>query len=114
VIEVLTTREETIRRWEQLQRSARVQVRSFDRPPYIDAAVNPIEPELLAAGVVYRAVYHPAGFAIPGHWAAVQELVAAGEQARVTASVPVGCYPWRSTDPPSPAWSSESRRRSTR
>jgi DNA-binding CsgD family transcriptional regulator len=92
VVEVLTTREGTIRRWEQLQRSARVQVRSFDRPPYIDATVNPIEPELLAAGVAYRAVYHPAGFAIPGHWAAVQELVAAGEQARVTASVPVKMF----------------------
>lgn len=33
VIEVVTTREATARRWEQLQRSARKQVRSFDRPP---------------------------------------------------------------------------------
>ena len=33
VVEVVTT-EATLRRWEQLQRSARHEVRSFDRPPY--------------------------------------------------------------------------------
>jgi hypothetical protein len=50
-----------MRRWEQLQRSARKEVRSFDRLRH------------------------------SGHLAAVQALIAAGEQARVTANVPVKC-----------------------
>jgi DNA-binding CsgD family transcriptional regulator len=93
VIEVGTTREATMLRWEQLQRSARVQVRSFDRPPYVSTPVsNPVEQEMLAAGVAYRAVYHPAGFAIPGLPAAVRSMIAAGEQARVSESVPVKMF----------------------
>jgi DNA-binding CsgD family transcriptional regulator len=92
VVEVVTTREGTMRRWEQLQHSARREVRSFDRPPYLNPSANPAEHEMLAAGVSYRAVYHPAGFTVPGRWAAVRSLVAAGEQARVTASVPVKMF----------------------
>jgi DNA-binding CsgD family transcriptional regulator len=94
VIEVVTTREATVRRWEQLQRSARVQVRSFDRPPYVSPspAANLVEEEMLAAGVTYRAIYHPAGFAVPGRPAGVREMIAAGEQARVTESVPVKMF----------------------
>jgi DNA-binding CsgD family transcriptional regulator len=94
VIEVVTTREATVRRWEQLQRSARQQVRSFDRPPYVSrsVSVNPVEEEMLLSGVAYRCVYHPAGFALPGRPAAVRTMVAAGEQARVTESVPVKMF----------------------
>ncbi|HSZ43296.1 MAG TPA: transcriptional regulator [Trebonia sp.] len=93
-IEVVTTREATARRWEQLQRSARVQVRCFDRPPYLapPRPANPVEEELLAAGVAYRAVYHPAGFAEPGRPAALRRMIAAGEQARVTEHVPVKLF----------------------
>jgi DNA-binding CsgD family transcriptional regulator len=94
VIEVVTTREATALRWEQLQRSAREQVRSFDRPPYVSSSLdtNPVEEEMLAAGVAYRCVYHPAGFAIPGRPAAMRTMIAAGEQARVTESVPVKMF----------------------
>ncbi|HEX6453313.1 MAG TPA: hypothetical protein VF060_28100 [Trebonia sp.] len=93
VIEVVTTREATALRWEQLQRSAREQVRSFDRPPYVSSPdANPVEEEMLAAGVAYRCVYHPAGFAIPGRPAAMRAMIAAGEQARVTESVPVKMF----------------------
>lgn len=92
VIEVVTTREATVRRWEQLQRSARQQVRSFDRPPYVSPSTNPVEEEMLLSGVAYRCVYHPAGFALPGRPAAVRTMVAAGEQARVTESVPVKMF----------------------
>jgi DNA-binding CsgD family transcriptional regulator len=93
-IEVVTTREGTARRWEQLQRSAREQVRCFDRPPYLSPPrpANPVEEEMLAAGVAYRAVYHPAGFAEPGRAAALRTMIAAGEQARVTQSVPVKLF----------------------
>lgn len=94
VIEVVTTREATARRWEQLQRSARGQVRCFDRPPYLSAPrpVNPVEEEMLAAGVAFRAVYHPAGFVESGRPAALRAMIAAGEQARVTESVPVKLF----------------------
>lgn len=92
VIEVVTTREATVRRWEQLQRSARQQVRSFDRPPYVSPSTNPVEEEMLLSGVAYRCVYHPAGFALAGRPAAVRTMVAAGEQARVTESVPVKMF----------------------
>ena len=92
VIEVVTTREATALRWEQVQRSARNEVRSFDRPPYVSLDTNSIEEEMLAAGVAYRAVYHPAGLAIPGRPAALRAMIAAGEQARVTESVPVKMF----------------------
>ena len=94
VIEVVSSREETVRRWEQVQRSARQQVRSFDRPPYVSSSVssNPVEEEMLASGVAYRCVYHPAGFALPGRPAAVRTMITLGEQARVTESVPVKMF----------------------
>lgn len=94
VIEVVATREATVRRWEQLQRSARRQVRSFDRPPYVSSSpdANPVEEEMLAAGVTYRCVYHPDGFAMDGRPAAVRSMIAAGELARVTENVPVKMF----------------------
>ena len=93
VVEVVTSREATLRRWEQLQRSARQQVRSFDRAPYVsDPGHNPLELEMLASGVAYRSVYHPAGFALPGRPEAVRALIAAGEQVRVTEDVPVKMF----------------------
>ena len=93
VVEVVTTRDATLQRWEQLQRSARHEVRSFDRPPYAsDIMVNPAETEGLAAGIAFRAVYARAGLELPGRLAAMQRLVAAGEQARVTADLPVKMF----------------------
>ncbi len=93
VVEVVTSRQATLRRWEQLQRSARHQVRSFDRGPYVsDPVHNPLEIEMLASGVAYRSVYHPAGFALPGRAEAVRALIAAGEQVRVTEDVPVKMF----------------------
>lgn len=92
VIEVVTSRDGTVRRWEQLQRSARKQVRSFDRPPYLNPTWNPAEPEMLAAGVTYRSVYDVSGFAVPGRPAAVRAMVEAGELARVARNVPVKMF----------------------
>ncbi|MHB1431082.1 MAG: TrmB family transcriptional regulator [Streptosporangiaceae bacterium] len=94
VIEVVSSGDATVRRWEQVQRSARRQVRCFDRPPYVTPprAANPVEQEMLAAGVTYRAVYHPAGLAMPGRSAAVWSMIRTGEQARVAESVPVKMF----------------------
>jgi DNA-binding CsgD family transcriptional regulator len=92
VIEVVIGFERTVRRWEQLQRSARQQVRSFDRPPYLNPTSNPVEVEMLAAGLAFRSVYDVAGFAVPGRPAAVRSMIAAGEQARVARDVPVKMF----------------------
>jgi DNA-binding CsgD family transcriptional regulator len=93
VVEVVTTRDATLQRWEQVQRSARHEVRSFDRPPYAsDILVNDTERDGLAAGVVFRAVYARAGLELPGRLAAMRRLVQAGEQARVTADLPVKMF----------------------
>ena len=93
VVEVLSGREATLQRWEQLQRSAQHQVRSFDRPPYASTVlVNNAEEDVLCAGVTYRAVYTSDGLELPGRLAAMQRLVMAGEQARVTEDLPVKMF----------------------
>jgi DNA-binding CsgD family transcriptional regulator len=93
VVEVVTTRDATLQRWEQLQRSARREVRSFDRPPYATSVlVNQAEQDGLAAGISFRAVYAREGLDLPGRLAAMQRLVLAGEQARVTADLPVKMF----------------------
>jgi hypothetical protein len=93
VVEVVTTKDATLQRWQQLQRSARREVRSFDRPPYAtNVLINDAELDGLAAGVSFRAVYARAGLELPGRLAAMRELVLAGEQARVTADLPVKMF----------------------
>jgi DNA-binding CsgD family transcriptional regulator len=93
VVEVVTTRDATLQRWEQLQRSARYEVRSFDRPPYAsNVLMNEAERDGLAAGLTFRAVYAREGLDMPGRLAAMQKLVMAGEQARVTADLPVKMF----------------------
>ncbi|HEV2450834.1 MAG TPA: helix-turn-helix domain-containing protein [Streptosporangiaceae bacterium] len=94
VVEVVSTRDATLQRWEQLQRSAQREVRSFDRPPYANevAAPNQVERERLAAGISFRAVYARAGLDLPGRLDAMRAMVAAGEQARVTADLPVKMF----------------------
>ena len=93
VVEVVTTRDATLQRWQQLQRSARREVRSFDRPPYAsEVLVNEAERDGLAAGVSFRAVYARDGLDLPGRLDAMRTLVQAGEQARVTAELPVKMF----------------------
>jgi sugar-specific transcriptional regulator TrmB/DNA-binding CsgD family transcriptional regulator len=93
VVEVVTTAEATLQRWIQLQRGARHQVRSFDRPPYVNGGVsNDAETELLGRGIIYRTVYDRSGLELDGRLPAIQEFVALGEQARVMAGVPVKMF----------------------
>src|SRR5215472_3750654 len=93
VVEVVTTRDATLQRWQQLQRSARREVRSFDRPPYAtNVLINDAERDGLAAGISFRAVYAREGLELPGRLEATQRLMAAGEQARVTADLPVKMF----------------------
>ncbi len=93
IVEVITTPEATLQRWEQLQRSAREQVRAFDRPPYVSTSTtNVVESELLARGVAYRCVYDSTGVAMAGRLAGIRGLAAQGEQARVATGVPVKMF----------------------
>ena len=93
IVEVVTTRDATLQRWEQLQRSARREVRSFDRPPYAtNVLINEAERDGLADGISFRAVYAREGLELPGRLEAMQRLVAAGEQVRVTADLPVKMF----------------------
>jgi sugar-specific transcriptional regulator TrmB len=93
IVESVTTREGTIQRLAQLQRGARHQVSAFDRPPYIGGmGTNAIETELLPTGVRYRCVYDRSGLELPGRTAAIRDLVAGGEEARVASGIPVKMF----------------------
>jgi sugar-specific transcriptional regulator TrmB/DNA-binding CsgD family transcriptional regulator len=93
IVEVVTTREATVQRLAQLQRSARHEVSAFDRPPYVvGGGGNTIEEELLPAGVRYRCVYDRSGIDLPGRLSAIRRLVERGEQARVAVGVPVKMF----------------------
>jgi DNA-binding CsgD family transcriptional regulator len=87
-VEVVTGREEISRWFLQMQQSAVRDVCAFDRPPYVHAAGNPVEPSVLARGVRWRAVYHPEALDQPGALTEIRKLIALGEQARVLADVP--------------------------
>ncbi|WP_156754083.1 helix-turn-helix transcriptional regulator [Actinokineospora pegani] len=79
-------------RIQQMELSARTEVRRLDSPPYFTAGhVNNAELEQLGRGeVAYRVVYARASIEDPGRYAQnIQPCVAAGEQARVLPEVPV-------------------------
>lgn len=73
----------------RVQHQAREQFLAFDRPPYVSAARNPLEPAVLDRGVSWRAVYAAASFEIAGAWDEARELAERGEQARVVPHLPV-------------------------
>lgn len=82
LVEVVTGRDLIMQRNDQLQRSARRELRIFDRPPYHGEHKNDAELDLLSRGVPVRAVYETAA---ADHAA---PFIAAGEQARVLPSLP--------------------------
>uniref|UniRef100_UPI000E3E4FA8 helix-turn-helix transcriptional regulator n=1 Tax=Allorhizocola rhizosphaerae TaxID=1872709 RepID=UPI000E3E4FA8 len=67
----------------RLQQEAREEVTTLDRPPYALTTSNPVESQLLARGVSYRAVYAPEALEWPGVLGDIRGLVRQGEQARV-------------------------------
>ncbi|CRK59896.1 transcriptional regulator [Alloactinosynnema sp. L-07] len=79
-------------RIQQMELSARTEIRRLDSPPYFtEGHVNKAELEQLARGeVTYKVVYSRAAVEDPGRYAHnIQPCVAAGEQARVLPEVPV-------------------------
>ncbi|MDG4791511.1 helix-turn-helix domain-containing protein [Micromonospora sp. WMMD1102] len=73
----------------RMQRDAREEMLTLDRPPYALAASNPIEPVTLSRGVRYRAVYAPQALEVPGALNEIDQLIARGEQARVLPGLPI-------------------------
>jgi DNA-binding CsgD family transcriptional regulator/DNA-binding MarR family transcriptional regulator len=80
-------------RFDQLQRAARTEVLCFSRGPYFDARfVNETELAVLGQGIRCRAVYDRATLEIPGALPDIQQMVAAGEEARVAPRLPMKLY----------------------
>ncbi|GAA5141917.1 helix-turn-helix domain-containing protein [Nocardioides marinquilinus] len=61
---------------------------TFDRPPYVLAEENPVEPLVLARGVDWRVVYAAEGLERPGAWGELRHAVSVGERARIAPSLP--------------------------
>jgi predicted DNA-binding transcriptional regulator len=61
---------------------------AFDRPPYVLAGENPVEPLVLERGVLWRAVYAAEVLDRPGAWAEMRYAAAAGERARIARTLP--------------------------
>ncbi|MFI6427875.1 LuxR C-terminal-related transcriptional regulator [Promicromonospora sp. NPDC050880] len=72
----------------RLQHEVTGEFMAFDRPPYLLADENPVEPLALARGVSWRAVYAAEVLDLPGAWAQLRFAAAAGEQARIARTLP--------------------------
>ncbi|MEV0232892.1 LuxR C-terminal-related transcriptional regulator [Nonomuraea sp. NPDC050786] len=84
LVEVVIGREAVLRRFEQLQRGTRKEIRMFDAPPYAGVVGgNTQEFDLLSRGVDYRVVYDRRAIEVRGTLQAIAGYVAAGEQVRV-------------------------------
>lgn len=91
LIEVVSGREALGQRFVQLQQSAREEMLILDKPPYatLPTEQNEAELELLRRGVDCRAIYDADGLSIEGRLPLIEELMEAGESARVLRGVPM-------------------------
>ena len=95
-VEVIEGPSKVYRAFVQIQRSARYEVRSFDKPPYFvppgehgDEGPNLEERQHLAAGQVsYRVVYDPESVTLPGRMENILDGVRSGERARTGPALP--------------------------
>lgn len=87
VIEVVTGRRAVSRRLLLVRRGARHRIDWLVKPP--DPAGVGCDPELVARGLTCRAVYDRTAIELPGTLAAVEELIEAGQLARVLPDLPL-------------------------
>jgi DNA-binding CsgD family transcriptional regulator/DNA-binding MarR family transcriptional regulator len=95
-IEVIEGAPKIWRAFVRVQRSARQQVRAFDKPPYFvvagkygDEGPNFEEREFLSAGTIgYRVVYDQESVTTPGRLENIWEGIELGEQARIGVALP--------------------------
>lgn len=90
-VEMVSGSDAVMQRYLQLQRVAERELCAFDTPPYLSQAIalNELEVEFLGRGIACRSIYSRAALAYPGQMESLQQLIAAGEQARVTAQLPM-------------------------
>lgn len=93
MVEVITGQRAVQQRFAQIRRGARHEVRCLDKPPYIDSAGRaPDAVELLDRGLTCRTIYDRSSLDHPGSLAAVEDLIHAGQHARVLPHLPVKLY----------------------
>lgn len=91
VVEIIVGAQAVENQGVQLQRSAVREVCVIDRPPYVEArpGLNSVQMEVMAKGVVYRALYQRSALELPGRLDHLFQYLAAGEAARVIAEAPL-------------------------
>lgn len=98
LVEIVTGRAAVIRHVDQLQRSARREVRGIDRPPYANSdpdrldpktGMMPVQAQMMAQGIGYRVIYDTTGLATFHRLDTdIEACVELGEEARVMADTP--------------------------
>jgi predicted transcriptional regulator len=88
-VEIVSGKEAAGHWFVRLQQQARHEVLALDRPPYMLAAANPVEPTCLARGVSWRGIYAPESLQLPGALDEVRGHIQRGEQARVLTGLPI-------------------------
>lgn len=91
VVEVVLGREAMLQRWAQVQQIAVKELVAFDTPPYSrpPAEINVDEEVALNQGVGYRIIYSREALEYPGMLPHIERYMAAGEDARVLADLPM-------------------------
>jgi Sugar-specific transcriptional regulator TrmB len=92
LVEVVTGADNISGRVARLQESAQVQIRGFDRPPYIDRPGGNLDDEhrRLTDGIRYRVIYDREAIAIPGRLHNdILVSSAQGERSRVRPELPI-------------------------
>ncbi|MEU8255955.1 hypothetical protein AB0C06_17050 [Micromonospora inaquosa] len=92
VLEVVSGRAAVLDRLAFLQHAARVEIRCLDKPPYLNPSTTSASVELLRRGVRSRTIYERSSLEQPGALNGLEQLVAAGQQARVLPALPVKLY----------------------
>ncbi|MEV0325714.1 hypothetical protein AB0H63_04570 [Micromonospora echinospora] len=93
VVEVVRGRRAVEQAITQVQRSARRELCCLDKPPYIHLdGTAATDRELLAAGVQSRCIYDRTAVEEKGRLPAIEELIRAGQQARVSPDLPIKMY----------------------
>ncbi|MFC4008863.1 hypothetical protein ACFOY2_16650 [Nonomuraea purpurea] len=93
VVEVVTGQRAVEQRHAQIQRAARRQLRSLSKRPYFDRLGSvAAQRELLERGISSRMIYEQDFVASTGALRLIDEMIEAGQQARVLPSLPMKLY----------------------
>jgi sugar-specific transcriptional regulator TrmB/DNA-binding CsgD family transcriptional regulator len=88
LVELISGSDVIVQRVNQLERSARHELRCLDKPPYQSALTDPGEVDFLQRGGRARGIYDQDAIKFPEKLNAVRDVVAVGEEARTLRSVP--------------------------